>query len=139
MDMNEAVLQLQSQVGVALDQLRTLSGRSDEHAVAVSAMGNMPTIQQAIGELQAAIGQIRQAMSTTSSFQPNGRDSRERYLINPKDVSVDNFHGALEKFRDWLDDAVAYVDVIDPVLGEVLEYIATLPAEIVAADIIAKL
>ena len=94
MDMNEAVHQLQSQVAVALDQLRNLSARSDEHAIAVTAVGNMPTIQQAIGELQTAIGQIRQAISITSSFQPIGRDSRERFLINPKDVIVDHFHGA---------------------------------------------
>ena len=125
----EQLAALQSQVTVLIEQIRTLSERTDTHGNALQGAGNISNINGAVLELQRSVQQLNAKDHTD---QPS---TKQQFLIHPKDVRVDDFYGDIEKFRDWLDDSVAYIAVIDPKLGKILTEIAEGPKEVDVDDL----
>ena len=52
-----------------------------------------------------------------------GAQDQNKYLINIKDVKIENFNGEESKFPDFVEDTKTYADVINPELGEALEWL----------------
>ena len=122
----EALAAVQAQVAVILDQLRTLSERTDSHGTTLQSAGNISNINGVVVELQRKI-QLLDAKDFHDKPQVH---TKQQYLIHPKDVRVDDFYGDLDKFRDWLDDAIGYISIIDAALGKMLNDIAEGPKDL---------
>ena len=124
--MEEAIKQIQSQMQVVLDQLRTLSDRTDSHGNTLQRAGNLFNIGGAVQEIQQKIQQLNHNQQANAAEAPR---QRERSLIHHKDAKLDDFKGDALKFRDWVDDAIAYVDLQDTTIGKILQDIATNPKD----------
>ena len=62
-----------------------------------------------------------------------------KYLVNIKDVKIENFYGAEAKFTDFVEDTKTYTDVIFPELGETLEWLEYQPKSITENTIIGRI
>ena len=106
------VQQLQQQVQLLLGQVQHLNGLSDMQAQRIQGMSDYEAMKTAVIQMQEQQKQF--------GF---GAPSREKFLVDRKEVKVDNFFGEEAKFGDFVEDTKMYSDVVYPELGEVLEWI----------------
>ena len=118
----DVIAAVQSQVQVVLDQLRTLSERTDSHGSTLQPAGKISDINGMVVELQRNI-QLLDAKEYTD------KPVTDEQFITHQKRRVDDFFGDLEKFRDWLDDSIAYISIIDAALGKVLNEVSEEPKE----------
>ena len=86
-------------------------------------------------QIKAELINLKNQMNTGA-----GRtQDQNKYLINIKDVKIENFSGEESKFPDFVEDTKTYADVINPELGETLEWLDYQERTLTEAAIVGKI
>ena len=123
------IQQLHAQVTLLTSQVQHLNGIADGEAQKIDAMKDYEQLKQTVIQMQ-------QRGTGPSSGQ--GGDDGVKYLVNIKEVKIENFYGDESKFTDFVEDTKTYTDVIIPELGEVLEWLEYQPKGITENTILAQ-
>ena len=110
---------MQAQIQVLLNQVTLLSQTTDQQAQKIESMKDYEAMKQEIIRLRNVVGDG----GTTNNNDNDNNNNNNKYLVNVKDVKIENFGGDTEKFADFLEDTKTYTDVIMPELGELMEWL----------------
>ena len=121
------IQQLHAQVTLLTQQIQHLNGTADTQAQRIATMSDYDQLKQAVMQLQQS--------SRSGSGQGGGAEAA-KYLVNIKDVNIENFYGDESKFTDFVEDTKTYTDVIMPELGEILEWLEYQPKTITEHSIL---
>ena len=107
-------------------------------------MADYPRMQTAMNETRdncSAVAAQLDAIGTGgggSSGNNNGGGDSD-FLVQKKDLRVDNYHGDEINFVDFVEETKTYADCMMPVVGDVLEWIEMQDRIIPEGSLIAKL
>ena len=107
----QQIAQLTEQVQLLTNQVRHLNTQTDAQATRLQVMADYE-------QLKAELIQLKK-----SGVASGGATEQGKYLINIKDVKIENFTGEESRFPDFVEDTKTYSDVINPELGEMLEWL----------------
>ena len=112
------IQQLHAQVTLLTSQVQHLNGLADGQAQRIALMGDYEQMKQTVIQLQQR--------GVAPGHGNTGSDAG-KYLVNIKDVKIENVYGDESKFTDFVEDTKTYTDVIMPDLGEILEWLGYQP------------
>ena len=112
------IQQLHAQVTLLTSQVQHLNGIADGQAQKIEAMNDYEQLKQTVIQMQ------QQGVGAGGG---RGGEDGAKYLVNIKEVKIDNFLGDESKFTDFIEDTKTYTDVIIPELGEILEWLEYQP------------
>ena len=123
------IQQLHAQVSLLTSHVQHLNGLADSQAQKIASMSDYEQIKNAIIQLQQhGVG---------SGHGQAGGDAA-KYLVNIKDVKIENFYGDESKFTDFVEDTKTYTDVIIPELGEILEWLEYQPKNLTEHAVLSR-
>ena len=116
----QQIQQLHAQVTLLTTQVQYLNNKSDEQAQDIASMHDYDQMKNTIIQMQ---------QGSTSAGGGTGGDAT-KYLVNIKDVKIEDFYGDEAKFTDFVENTKTYTDVIMPELGEILEWLEYQPKNV---------
>ena len=96
----------QHQIQLLLGQVQHLNGLSDMQAQRIQGMSDYEA-------MKTAVIQMQQQQTESGLGAPN----RYKFLVDRKEVKVDNFFGEEAKFGDFVEGTKMYSDIVYPELG----------------------
>ena len=117
---------IQQQLQLIMEQIRRLNEAND---AASTRLGGWE-------DLCAAVTSLHGRVDILGLASGGGREKPERKfnLIDPKELKVREFEGEQKEFRNFLEDTKAYFEIVDPELGELVDWIELQPSVVRVAD-----
>ena len=97
---------MQAQIQVLMNQVTLLSNTTEQQSQKIESMRDYDMMKQEVIRLGGVVG--------NGGTDGNNNNNNNKYLVNVKDVKIENFYGDPEKFGEFLEDTKTYTDVIMP-------------------------
>ena len=96
---------LHAQVVLPTQQVQHLNGLAGSQAQKIASMNDYEKLKDAVIKMQ-------QEQNMPGAGRNSGGGDVTKYLVNIKDVKIENFYGEEAKFTDFVEDTTTYTDVI---------------------------